>query len=107
MKIAKREHNYLIVKDDGTNVVLTCIEAGLLVTYIRKENLRDMIEDQVDSAEDDWLDLSKYEGTRDEFVQEIFDALEDEIDYGNPVTEEQVEDQISDLASLYELEKEE
>lgn len=107
MKIAKREHNYLIAKDDGTNVVLTGNEASLLMNYIRRENLRDLIDCQVSDAEDDWLDLSKYDGPRDEFIDEIFDALVDEIDYGNPVTEEQVEDQISDLASIYDLEKEE
>ena len=106
MKIAKRENYYLIAKDDGTNVVLNCCEAGLLVNFIRKENLRDLIDDMVDNAEADWLDLGKYEFTRDDFVQEIFDALEDEIDYGNSVSEEQVDDQIADLAGFYRLENE-
>ena len=106
MKIEKIEHNYHIVKDDGSSVILTCIEADLLVTFIRKDNLRYMIDDMVDNAEADWLDLSKYEFTRDDFIQEIFDNLEEEIDYGNPVTEEQVEEQINDLGTFYKLEKE-
>ena len=79
MKITKNGSNYLIAKGDGTNVVLTCMEAGLLVNFIGKENLRAQIEDRVEEAESDWLDLTNYEGTRDEFIQEIFAELEDEI----------------------------
>lgn len=107
MNITKEGSNYLINRNDGVTVVLTCNETSLLLTFVRKENLRDLIDGQVDSAEADWLDLSKYEYTRDDFLQEIFEALEDEIDYGNPVTEEQVDDQIADLATFYGLEKEE
>lgn len=106
MTITKEGHNYLINRNDGVTVVLTCIEADQLMTYIRRDNLRYLIDDMVDNAEADWLDLSKYEFTRDDFIQEIFDNLADEIDYGNPVTEEQVEEQINDLGTFYKLEKE-
>lgn len=107
MKIAKREGHYLIVKDDGTNVILTASETDLLVNHVRKDNLRCLIDGQVDEAEADWLDLSKYEGTREEFIDEIFSELEDEIDYGNSVDTETVDDHIADLARFYGLEKEE
>lgn len=107
MKIAKKENYYLICKDDGTNIILSCIEAGLLINYIRKENLRDLIDDQVSYAESDWLDLGKYEHSRNDFIEEIFDAFEDEIDYGNSVSDEQIDEQIADLAVFYGLEKEE
>ena len=108
MKIAKRENNYLILKDDGTPVILTCVEAGLLVNFIGKEGLRSQIDDRVTIAELDWLDLSKYEGTREEFMQEIFDDLEDEIDYGNSVSDDYIDERIGDTAAFYGgLEKEE
>ena len=106
MKIAKRENNYLIVKNDGTNVILTCAEAGLLINFIGKENLRYQIDDRLQTAEWDWLDISKYHGTRDEFIQEIFEELEDEIDYGNSVSDDYIDERISDLAMFYDLEKE-
>ena len=107
MKITKNGANYLIAKDDGTNVVLTCMEAGLLVNFIGKENLRAQIEDRVEEAESDWLDLTNYEGTRDEFIQEIFAELEDEIDYGNSVSDDWIDERIGDLANFYgNLEKE-
>lgn len=105
MKIVKREHNYLILKDDGTPVILTCVEAGLLINFIGKENLRVQIDERLEDAECDWLDIAKYNGTRDEFIQEIFEELEDEIDYGNSVSDDFIDERISDLARFYNLEK--
>ena len=104
MKIARRENNYLIVKNDGTSVILTCAEAGLLVNFIGKENLKIQIADRVEEAKNDWLDLSEY--NTDDFIQEIFDELEDEIDYGNSVSEEYIDERISDLGRFYGFEKE-
>ena len=104
MKIVKRENNYLIVKNDGTNVILTCAEAGLLINFIGKENLKIQIADRVEEAKNDWLDLSEY--NTDDFIQEIFEELEDEIDYGNSVSEEYIDERISDLGCFYGLEKE-
>lgn len=106
MKIVKRERHYLILKDDGTPVVLSINEACLLINFIGKENLRVQIEERTDEAESDWLDLSKYNGTRDEFIQEIYEELEEEIDYGNSVSEEYIDERISDLACFYGLEME-
>lgn len=107
MNIAKRNRNYLILKDDGTPVVLTCDEVQLLVNFVGKENLRTQIGYRLEEAEGDWLDLAKYDGTRNEFVQEIFDDLEEEIDCGNSVSDDEIDDRISDLATFYGLEKEE
>ena len=106
MKIAKEGRYYKILKNDGTPVVLSIAEAGLLVNFIGKENLRSQIEDRLAEAESDWLDMTKYEGSRDEFIQEIFEELEDEIDYGNSVSDEWIDERIGDLAMCYGLEKE-
>lgn len=105
MKIVKRENNYLILKDDGTPVILTINEAGLLVNFIGKENLRLQIDYRLEDAENDWLDISKYNGTREEFIQEIFEELEDEIDYGNSVSDEFIDERINDLGTFYNLER--
>lgn len=109
MKIVKNNEKncYLIVKNDGTPIVLTCSEAGLLVNFIGKETLRDQIDDRVLTAESDWLDLSKYNGTREEFINEIFEDLEEEIDYGNSVSDDCIDEHINDLGCFYGLEKEE
>ena len=107
MKIGKEGNYYKILKDDGTPVVLTCAEAGLLVIFIGKENLRININDRLEEAECDWLDINKYNGTREEFINEIFEDLEEEIDYGNSVSDDYIDEHINDLGCFYGLEKEE
>lgn len=107
MKIEKRGNNYAIVKDGQDDIVLTYGDAMALMTFIRKENLRDQIDGRVEAMEEDWLDLTKYDGTRDEFIQELYDEFEDEIDFGEIITDDDIDDRICDLGTLYELEKEE
>lgn len=107
MNIAKEGRQYKITKDDGTTVILTWSEASLLINFLGKEGLRSQIDERVENAECDWLDISKYSGTRDEFIEEIFESLVDEIDYGNSVSDDWIDDQINDLGALYGLEKEE
>ena len=108
MEIKKNGNNYIIERNDGTSVELTCNEVSLLVNFFGKEGLRAQIADRVDNAiADEGLNLDKYEGTREEFEEEIFVDLEDEIDYGNSVSEEFIDERIRDTADCYELYEEE
>ena len=108
MEIKKSGNNYIIERNDGTSVELTCNEVSLLVNFFGKEGLRAQISDRVDNAiADEGLNLDKYEGTREEFEDEIFVDLEDEIDYGNSVSEEYIDERIRDTADYYELYEEE
>ena len=82
MTIENINGRYVINRDDGSEVILTCNEASLLVNYCGKEGLRQQINDRLDDAiENGDCDLSKYEyGDREDFVQEVFEKFEDEID---------------------------
>jgi len=95
---------YVINRDDGSKVVLTCNEASLLINYCGKEGLRQQINYQLDDVIDNGdCDLEKYDGTREEFVQEVFECFEDEIDYGNSVDDSDISDKIYDLVTEYGL----
>ena len=108
MEIKKNGNNYIIERNDGSSVELTCNEVSLLVNQVGKEGLRAQITDRVDNAiADEGLNLDKYEGTREEFEDEIFVDLEDEIDYGNSVSDEFIDERIRDTADYYELYEEE
>lgn len=106
MTITKEGNNYLINRNDGVTVILTCAEAGLLVNYIGKEGLLDQINDRIYYAKLDWLDITKYPYSEEEFADEVFSKFEDEIDYGNSVGDDEIDDEIADLAKYYGLEKE-
>ena len=103
MKIAKNGFDYIIEKRDGTTVTLSAYEAGLIVLFIRKENLRDLIIDVAESNSGDAWDMEKAPNGFDSFIDEIFEELEDEIDYGNSVSEDEVYDKIVDLATIYDM----
>ena len=104
MEIKRNENNYTIERNDGTSVELTFNEVSLLVNFFGKEGLRSQIGECLDFAvEENGLDLDKYEGTREEFIEEIFVELEDEVDCGNSVSDEWVDDRIRDTADYYGL----
>lgn len=104
MEIKKNGHDYIIERNDGTSVELQCNEVSLLVNFFGKEGLRSQIGECLDFAvEENGLDLDKYEGTREEFIEEIFVDFEDEVDCGNSVDDSDIDDKIRDLADFYEL----
>lgn len=105
MTIEKRNGQYVINRNDGTEVSITCNEASLLINYCGKEGLRQQINDRLDAIiENGDCDLSRYEyGDREDFVQEVFERFEDEIDYGNSVSDEDIDSEIYDLIDYYNL----
>ena len=105
MTIEKNNGRYVINRDDGTKVSITCNEASLLINYCGKEGLRQQINDRLDDAiENGDCDLSRYEdGDREDFVQEVFEKFEDEIDYGNSVDDDDIDAEIYDLIDYYNL----
>lgn len=104
MVIERKDGKYIINRDNEEPVALTCNEVSLLVNYVGHEGLRIQITDRLDDAiENEEIDMSKYDGTREEFEQEIYDALEDKIDCGESVDDDEIDDEISDLASYYDM----
>ena len=104
MTIENINGRYVINRDDGSEVILTCNEASLLINYCGKEGLRNQIGYQLDDVIDNGdCDLEKYDGTREEFIQEVFEYFEDEIDYGNSVDDSEISDKIYDLVTEYGL----
>ena len=94
---------YTITRADGTTIELTANEVSLLMNQMQKDTLRSRIEDAVNDMDGDTIDMSKYEYTREEFIDEIFLDLEDEIDYGNFVSDDDITDKITDTADFYEM----
>ena len=94
---------YTITRDDGTTIELTANEVSLLMNQMQKDTLRERIEDAVNDMDGDTIDMSKYEYTREEFIDEIFADLEEEIDYGNAVSDDDITDKITDVADVYEM----
>ena len=104
MEINRIDGRYVINRDDGTEVSLTCNEVSLLVNYVGKEGLRSQIEDRVAFAIENYgLIMEKYEWSYEEFIDEIYTDLEDEIDCGNSVDDDTIDDKIADLGDYYDM----
>ena len=103
MKIGREGNYYKILKNDGSPVILTVTEAGILVNFVRRENLRELIEDVATSNDGEVWNLDAAPDGRSAFLDEIFSEFEDEIDYGNSVSEDDIYDKIVDLATFYDM----
>lgn len=106
MKLTRNENNtYTLERENGT-IDLTMNEVSFIINQANKIGLRDTIEDLCREMDGDTIDLARYPYTFEEFIDEIFVDLEDEIDFGNFPSEEDIKDKIQDTANFYEMELE-
>ena len=106
MKLTRNENNtYTLERENGT-LDLTANEVSFILNQANKIGLRDRIEDLCREMDGDTIDLERYPYTFEEFIDEIFVDLEDEIDFGNIPSEEDIKDTIHDTANFYDMELE-
>lgn len=104
MKITfnKEANTYTIDRGTGT-VDLTVNEVSLLVNQFMKNGLRDSIEYLCREMDGDTIDLNKAPYGFSDFVAEVYCDLENEVDYGNYPSDDDIKDNIQDTASFYEM----
>lgn len=103
--INRTEYGYEI-KDDTYSMIVPHNAMSLLMNRYMKDSLRNSIEYELKQADGDTIDLDRYPYSFEELVDEIFVDLEDEVDYGNPPTDDDIKDKIAEVASFYEMELE-
>ena len=101
MKLTRSESFYTIEKDDGSSLILSHEEIRSLYFQIKDDYLREDILYNVESYDGDVIALGSYDGTVDEFVDEVHCKLEDAISRGDYISEDDVQDAILDLAESY------
>lgn len=85
-------------------LVLTANEMSFLFNQFAKIGLRDSIGYMVDKLNGDQIDIERYpDGDREDFIDEVFTDLEDEVDYGNMPDDDDIEEKIIDTASYYDM----
>lgn len=94
---------YQISRDNGDSFELTANEVSLLCNQMNKHDLRFRIEDSLREMDGDTISLEKYPYTFEELIDEIYVDLEDEVDYGNSVSDDDIEEKILDTADFYEM----
>ena len=85
----------------GNIVSLPSALAGALHQQMQKIDVRDAIRYAVADADGDTISLGSFDGTDEEFIDEVFSTFEDEIECGNIPSEEEIQDAVIDTASTY------
>lgn len=103
MKLTRNENGtYTFERENGT-IDLTANEVSFLVNRSNLLGLRDSIEYWCREMDGDEIDLSKAPNGFDDFVEEIYVDLEDEVEYGNYQDDNDIQEKIRDTADYYDM----
>ena len=102
-------YNYTLTLEDGTEATLSSALAGCLKEQFLLQELRDgitnVLDDEINGG---YIDMSKHEYSREDFEEEIYTDLADEISCGDYTAlcndGEYIREKVTDLADYYELE---
>lgn len=102
-------YNYTLTLEDGTEATLSSALAGCLKEQFLlqelKEGITAIVDDEISGG---YIDLDKYDGSREEFEEEIYTDLADDItcgDYSALCNDgEYIREKVTDMDNFYELE---
>lgn len=106
MKLERNETSGIITFSTETReIMLTREEAYFIYNNMRKLYFNSFLSDAIENAiEENEIDLSKYDGTMDDFTEEIKSCLESRTNYDTEsATEAQIIDAVIDTAESYNL----
>lgn len=92
--------------DNGETLTLSFADAGIIKQNMLLEDLREAIHNILDEEIDSgYIDMDRHEYSREDFEEEVFCDLSEEIEYGNygNLDEDVIREKITDTADFYEL----
>ena len=106
------DNNITLIIDGTTELPLSADYAVIIKERMMLQELRYAITNILDEEiADGYIDMDKYDGTREEFEDEIYVDLEDEISCGDYTAlcndGKWIREKITDTANYYELEPDE
>ena len=104
MKIIRNGNGIWTLERENGTVNLTSNEVSLLVNQFMKHGLRESIIYLCHELDGDTIDLNKAPNGFDDFVEEVYCDLEDDVDYGDYPSEEYIKEKIQDTANYYDME---
>lgn len=106
MKLERNETTGIVTFSTETReIMLTREEAYFIYNNMRKLYFSGFLTDAIENAiEENEIDLTKYDGTMDDFTEEIKSCLESPTNYDiESATEQQIIDAVIDTAEFYNL----
>lgn len=95
------DRSVTLTTDTGDILTMSSALAGIFREQYVKHDVRDAIRYACEDMDGDDISLGSLDMTEDEFYDEIFSTFEEEIEYGNYPSEDQIKDAIIDTADSY------
>ena len=95
------DRSVTLVDDIGNIISMSSALAGVLREQLAKIDVRDAIRYTTRDCDGDEISLGSFDGTEDDFVEEVFSTFEEEIELGNYPTEKAIHEAVIDTADSY------
>jgi len=95
------DRSVTLIDDLGNIISMSSALAGILREQLAKLDVRDAIRYKLEDLDGDTIALGSFDGTTDEFIEEVFSSLEEEIEYGNYPNDDDIEEAVLDTADSY------
>lgn len=95
------DRSVTLIDDIGNIISMSSALAGVLREQLAKMDVRDAIRYTVEDYDGDAISLGSFDGTTDEFIDEVFSTFEDEIEFGNYPSEDEIQCAVIDTAESY------
>ncbi len=95
------DRSVTLVTDTGDILSMSSALAGCLKEQLAKHDVRDSIRYTCEDYDVDVISLGSLDMTPDEFYDEVFSRFEEEIEYGNYPTENDIQEAVLDTADDY------
>lgn len=95
------DRSVTLVDDHGNIISMSSALAGVLREQLAKMDVRDCIRYTVEDYDGDVIALGSFDGTAEEFIDEVFSTFEEEIELGNYPSEDSIQEAVIDTAESY------
>jgi len=95
------DRSVTLVTDTGDILSMSSALAGVLREQLMKHDVRDAIRYTCEDYDGDVIALGSLDMTEEEFYEEVFSRFEEEIEYGNYPTEDNIQEAVLDTAEDY------
>lgn len=95
------DRSVTLVDDLGNIISMSSALAGILREQLAKRDVRDAIRYTMEDYDGDVISLGSLDMTEEEFAEEVFSTLEEEIELGNYPSEDTIQEAVLDTAQSY------
>lgn len=95
------DRSVALIDDSGNIIAMPSALAGVLKEQLMKMDVRDSIRYTIEDYDGDAISLGSFDGTTEEFIDEVFSLFDNEIEFGNYPNEDSIQEAVLDTAKSY------